>query len=1120
MKKLYVIAALLLFAAPAFAVGSIIAVSVLGLAAGSFAAVAVAFAINMVVSAVISKALFNDQQPSDMGAGQSPDPGNRQQVPPATDNKLPVVYGNAWVGGTIIDLSISQNNQELYYVLALSEVTNTNAGQSPDTITFGDVYYGGKKVIFNSVNQYKVDGLLDESTGITNTEVAGKIEIYLYSNGSNTPYNSSQSAIAVMSNADLTYQWNNTKLMTNCSFAIVHLTYNADAGIRGIEQTKFQVINSRSATGDCFSDYLVNTRYGAALPASQIDSASLSALNQYSNQLFTYTTYNGATTTQTRFRFDGTLDTTRTIMQNLQDMASCCDCLLKYNEIVGTWGVIVQKPTYTVSMDINDSNIVSAIQITPLDINNSFNVAEVKFPDKANQDAFNSSTFDLAVIDPSLLYPNEPVNKQSISLPLVNDSVRAQYLANRFLKSAREDLQVDCSVGYTGLQFEAGDVVTLTNANYGWVAKLFRINKVTETFTDDGAIVCKLLLMEFNPSVYDDVPITQFTPSPNSGIGDPLFFGNIPAPTVSNLKTNSAFPSFDVTATSAASGVTQYAEIWYSAFSTPTSTQRIFGGTTEVRASGAPYNINTTMPAVTLSNVPAGNWYFFSRMVNSLGTSIFSPASAMLDWRPITITYANRYLMVAYADDGNGGGFSLFPTNKDWFGLCNQTTSNPQPDPDAYTWYEADPDFFTTNFLLYINRGSRKFSFGVGDADYASSTGAYVPTETATYDPTLWSALPAGTNFIDLDARTGQLLSLGTSSVSSADGLINVTNTANGTVVAALQQFLNFGAGVKYKTSAVAQLTIDIYGRVVGFVSPDNFYYTETVFTATASQTTFSLTHVVGNILVFRNGCLLGTGDYTETSTTIVMTTPCLVGTKIVVLNMRATTTADNYEPLNISVASSTSNAIVYNGLPFNYIEVGDKLTFTNVGSPTSYTVQAVNYSTKQITFTTSIAGATVGAVVYQFRASGTAYRPFSRYDSAVSAAGTFTPTLWELRSGFEMVFCNGIAFNELDYNITSGAMNSFPNQITGNLTVIQFSANNLTIPCSAVANTITTTLDGITEYAFSSDPLAFELYANGAMLANGADFTNSGSLYTLLNTPTNSYTVLQQQTYSRAGAA
>ena len=180
----------------AFAAGSIIVAAVMGaswVAANAVLATVVAFAINMVVSTVISKALFKPPNLGDGGAAQSPNPGNRQQVPPATDNKLPVVYGSAWLGGTIVDLSITSNNQNLYYVMALCEVTNTNTGQTPDTITFGDVYYGGKKVTFQG-DGYTVASLPDESTGEVNTQVAGKIAIYLYSNGSNTPANSSSSA--------------------------------------------------------------------------------------------------------------------------------------------------------------------------------------------------------------------------------------------------------------------------------------------------------------------------------------------------------------------------------------------------------------------------------------------------------------------------------------------------------------------------------------------------------------------------------------------------------------------------------------------------------------------------------------------------------------------------------------------------------------------------------------------------------------------------------------------------------------------------------------------------------------------------------------------------------------
>ena len=895
MGKLLVLILGVAITVDAYAAGSIIVAAVMGaswVAANAVLATVIAFAINMVVSTVITKALFKPPG-GDMGAaGSSPNPGNRQQIPPATDNKLPVVYGDAWLGGTITDLSISGDNQNLYYVLALCEVTNSNTGQTPDTITFGDVYYGGKKVTFKA-DGYTVASLTDESTGEVNTQVADKIAIYLYSNGSNAPYNSSQSAISVMSSSGLVYQWDNAKTMTNCAFAIVKLTYNQDARITGIEQTRFQVKNSRYKPGECFLDYLTNTRYGAALPLTQIDTTSLAALDAYCNETFTYETYDGFSATQTRFRFDGTVDTDRTIMQNLQDMAASCDCLVKYNEITGKWGVIVQKPTYTVAMAIDDSTIVSAIQITPVDIASTFNVVEVKFPDKTNQDAFNSVTFDLAQIDPSLLFPNEPVNKQSLALPLVNDDVRAQYLANRFLKNAREDLQVDCSVNFTGIQLEAGDVVTLTNTNYGWVNKLFRITQVTETFTDNGSVLVKLLLMEYNPAIYDDVSITQFSPSDNTGIGDPLFFGTLYAPVVTAQFPTNTNPAFAVTVTTASSGVTQYAEVWYSAFAAPTSDQLIFAGTSEVQANGTPWGINTALPPISLVNIPAGDWYLFTRMVNSLGTSNFSPASSILRWRPTTFQFSERYLAVAYANDINGGSFSFSPTNRSYYGLCNQASTTPPTTDSSYTWYLAQPTFGTNVFLAYSNRTSRRFSFSSGFAAYAAGTGAFVPTQTTIFDPRLWSSLPDGTNIIDLDRGTGQVIETGTTTVGT--GEIAVQNTSDGRIVAALQQYLDFGDGVYQKTASVAKLTIDIYGRVVGFEEPDAFYFTAQYFSATSGQTVFSVTrsagYISGQCLVFKNGLLLDTSEYTDTggaTGTVTLGTACTLNDQVAILSFKS----------------------------------------------------------------------------------------------------------------------------------------------------------------------------------------------------------------------------------------
>jgi len=1085
----------------------------------------IAFGIQMVASSIISKIFAPDAPNQGNLASQQPNPGNRQQIPPAGDNKIPVVYGSAYLGGIITDLSITNDNQDIYWVMALSEVTNTETGGTPDTITFGNVYWGGKLCIFDGTDLTKVTGLQDESTGEIQ-DISGYMNVYLYSNGSNNPANSSTSAITVMSSAGLIYTWDANKLMSNCSFAIIHLKYNSDRNLVGLNQTRFQLTNSKKAPGDCFLDYLTSTRYGAAIPVANIDTASLTALNTYSNASFTYTNYSGGTSTQPRFVFNGSLDTNLKIMQNIQNLADCCDCLVKYNEITGKWGVIVQSPTYTVAMDINNSNMIGAITISPIDLNNSFNIIEVKFPDGSAKDSFNSASFDLATINPSLLFANEPVNKQSVNLYLVNNSVQAQYLANRMLEAAREDLQIQVDINYIGLELEAGDIVTVTNANYGWSAKLFRISKVIEKFTDDGKVFATLYLMEYNPAVYDDVNVTAFTPSPNTGIGSPTAFGTIPVPVIVNPLPSITNPAFSVRVTTSSAGITQYAEVWYSAYQYPTASQLIFAGTTEIQSNGNPYTINFTMPDVQLFNIPSGDWYFFSRMVNSIASSDYSLASTKFVWRPTTFQYSDRYLSVAYANDLVGTGFSFDPRNKLYYGLANQSSLSPTSTVASYKWYLADPAFTTNKYLVYTNRTGRKFSFDTDFASYAAGTAAFVPSTTAQFDQRLWSALPDGTNIIDLDASTGQAIRTGTTTTGT--GQVRVVNTIDGQVVAALDQFLDFGGPTTF-TGAASTVTIDIYGRVVGFTTPDNFYMTIDQFVATSGQTVFSVTrassYISGQCLVFENGLLLDANEYTDTggaTGTITFTTGRPVGDQITIISMRAISTGAYYDNTHLAVLSVASNVVTWNSanMPYQLINVGDVMTFANTGSPTTYTVTGVNYATQQITFSTTVTSVSAGASIYRYRSAGSSYQAFSRFSTDVTSASYYEPTDWDFQSGYELPFVNGAVLNDTDYDIVGNQITHFPDTTTGKITIIQFSGNNTTTPTGTPVNVVTYSVIGQTGYSFNSTAGALGVYANGIRLIDSTDYTSTTSSYTLTTAYSNTTTVLQQQSFARAGSA
>jgi hypothetical protein len=1089
--------------------------------AASFALTSAAFAVNFAVSSILSRAFA----PS-AGGSEAIDNGVRQQVPPSSTNSIPIVYGDAYCGGRFVDAVLSTDAKTMYYVMVISHISPN--GQF--TFDQSDMYWGDRKITFDSTDLTKVVSLTDGAGGVDD-KISGNLFISLYTStqaGVISSTNGAPLPNVFMGGDDIPSEtrWpSSNRQMNGLAFAIVKLNYNQQAETTGIQTITFkasQYLNGTGAAkpGDVWYDYITNALYGGAMAPDIVNAASATALNSYSDGLIPYTD-DGDPFTQPRYRINGVVDTGQSCLENINAIMIACDSWNQYNAALGQWSIVINKAE-TTAFAFNDSNIIGEIRVSAYDITSSVNQIEAEFPSKQNRD---QSDFVYYETPAGLLYPNEPVNKSSIQLSMVNDSVQAQYLASRILEQAREDLIVNISTAYTGIQVDAGDVISITNSSYGWTAKLFRVMKVSEVSLPDGNLGATFELNEYNAQVYDDRDITKYVPAPNTDLPDPANFGNLIAPIVVSSFPSAPVPSFTVQPYVGSGGFVTYAEVWYSAFSNPTATQIYLGGTTSIPSNGVPFAVGQTLPTVEVQ-IPAGNWYLFYRLVNPVATSQYSPASAVFDWRPTTFQYVERYLAVRYANNATGtSGFSTNPRNKTYYGLQNNVTANASTNPADYTWYAGD--FGTSNYLLYANRSNRKFSFAVGNASFNNLGGAFVPTETSVYDTSVWGALEDGTNFIDLDLRTGQLTKAGTTAVSSADGLLSVTNNTSGSMVVSLERFLNFGGGVYSKTFNAATLTIDVFGRVVGFTQPDDFFYTESVFVATAGQTTFSVTHVVGNILVFRDGLLQDTSSYSETTTTVVLSNACAAGEIVTVYNMRAVSTDQYYENLNVIIVSSTSNSITYSAPAFQIINAGDLLCFAATqpqpaDTPTTYTVQSVNTTTKTIVFTTSIAGASTGFGAFRRRAAGSTYRPFSRYTVDLTAANSYQPPEFTIRNGFEMVYVNGTQLSEIDYDLSGNEIGGFPSSVTGKMTFIMFSENNFGVPASNVTNTVAYSISGALSYVFPNNPLSMEVYANGALLAQGAalDYTANPSGYNLVQAFNNNFTLLNQQTFARIGPA
>jgi hypothetical protein len=588
------------------------------------------FAVNFAVSLIVTRIFAdNPEKQQDMGV--------RQQVPPSAVNAIPIVYGDAYMGGTFVDAVLTVDQRKMYYVLAISSISPNGQFTFDQT----DMYFGDRKIGFDPTEQGKVITLTDEaSPPNVDDKISGNLFIYLFTStqaGVITAISSTGTLPnVIMGGSDIAaaQRWPaSNRQMNGLAFAIVVLNYNRDAGTTQLSPITFKVKHALNGTGvakagDVWYDYMTNDVYGGAVGASFVDSASATALNVYGDQTITFTNSSGSPSTQARYRINGVLDAGQSVLSNVDRIMSGCDSWMTYNAALGQWSVVINKAE-SASYAFNDNNIIGEIRVSASDLTSSINQVEARFPFKGNRDQANFVNIETPV---GLLYPNEPVNKYSITYDMVNDSVQTHYLANRLLEQAREDLIVGFNTTYYGIQVDAGNVVSVTNSDYGWNAKLFRVMKVNEASLPDGSLGARLELSEYNAQVYDDQPITQFAPVPNSGLPSVSYFSPLAAPTVTGFP-SATIPYIDVQVFVPTTGRVTFGNLFWTSSATPTAADwKLVTSAATVNGQAVINNTYYTFANITLNT---GTYYFAYNVGNDVTTSILSPISAALVWNPV-----------------------------------------------------------------------------------------------------------------------------------------------------------------------------------------------------------------------------------------------------------------------------------------------------------------------------------------------------------------------------------------------------------------------------------------------------------------------------------------------------
>lgn len=221
-----------------------------------------------------------------------------------------------------------------------------------------------------------------------------------------------------------------------------------------------------------------------------------------------------ATKSNSSFTINGVIDTNKSVMKNIDTIASAAGSWVTYDINQGKWAVVINQPGSSVK-SFDDSNIIGSINISGTGIMELYNKVEFAFPNKDILDQYDTISIEIPSGD---RFPNEPDNTLNYSIDCINDPVQANMLASRELKQSRVDKIIQFRTDFSALGLKAGDLIDVTSEVYDYTNKVFRIVSISEEDSDDNNIVLSITALEYDSDVYNDSGLTRTAKETNTGI--------------------------------------------------------------------------------------------------------------------------------------------------------------------------------------------------------------------------------------------------------------------------------------------------------------------------------------------------------------------------------------------------------------------------------------------------------------------------------------------------------------------------------------------------------------------------------------------------------------------------
>lgn len=220
----------------------------------------------------------------------------------------------------------------------------------------------------------------------------------------------------------------------------------------------------------------------------------------------------------TRVEINGKIDTSQTVLANINKIAGSCQAFVTWDPALGNW-VVVLNTTGSSTRTFSDSNIVGSITVSGSGINEMYNSAKVTYSSKDQFGASDDRVISIAAGD---RFDQELDNELSLNFEMINDPVQAELLGAIELKQSRVDKIIEFATDYRAIGVKAGDIVGISNEMYfdgsDTSPKLFRVITVEEIDTEDGGILLNITALEYDSTVYSTSGLTREFRTTETGI--------------------------------------------------------------------------------------------------------------------------------------------------------------------------------------------------------------------------------------------------------------------------------------------------------------------------------------------------------------------------------------------------------------------------------------------------------------------------------------------------------------------------------------------------------------------------------------------------------------------------